>query len=61
MNEEEFRQHLSEVKNIDLKSIRLFKHSFHVVYWTPEAKIQRFYRVPLSSVSWEAIKREFYE
>ena len=59
MNEQELRKKLEE-RGFEVKRIRVFKNSFHVNYWTKEAKMVRYYRVPLSSVSWKDIQGGYY-
>ena len=43
----------------EVKSIRVFKNSFHVNVWTPDCKIRQFYKVPLNSVDWARLKRDY--
>ena len=59
MNSEELRRHIEAVPNVQLRSIRVFKKSFHVNYWTKSFKVLRMYKVPIASVAWKDIEKEF--
>jgi len=48
-----------EAEGYELKSIRRFKNSFHINYWSPNAKMQLFIKVPLNSVQWRDLKPHF--
>lgn len=42
-----------------VKSIRLFKNSFHVNYWHPNWKARAFFKVPLSALEWKDLEDNF--
>lgn len=50
MKPEKLAQLLTD-KGYDVKSIRLFKKSFHVNYWTPEVKIVRYCKCPIEKLT----------
>lgn len=58
MNAEELRS-LIESQGYEVRSIRVFSKSFHVNYWTPDAKIIRWYKVPIETVEWNDVKHEY--
>ena len=58
MNVDELRRKITG-QGYELRSIRVFKHSFHVNYWTSSAKMRLFIKVPLSSVEWRDLKGQF--
>jgi len=58
MEAEELRQKIEECGH-EVKSIRVFKNSFHVNYWTKEAKIIRYYKVPISKVTWNQVRGSY--
>lgn len=55
MNVDELRK-LLESKGYEVKNIRTFKNSFHVNYWTKEAKIVRYVKCPIESLKKGAIR-----
>lgn len=46
MNPEELAKILTD-KGYEVKSIRIFKHSFHVNFWTKECKVRAFIKIPI--------------
>jgi len=61
MNKDELKQFL-ESRGYKVKSIRVFKKSFHVTAHTPEVKLTWYFRVPLDKIKqdWSSpLWREF--
>ena len=58
MNVDELRHNI-EAQGYEVRNIRVFKHSFHVNYWTSSVKVRGFYRVALSSIAWQDLKEHF--
>lgn len=58
MDVEELRQKIT-AQGYEVRNIRVFKHSFHINYWTSSAKMRVFYKVPLSSITWQGLKDHF--
>ncbi len=50
MSKEKLAQLLTD-KGYDVKSIRVFKKSFHVNYWTSEVKCMRFCKYPIAKLT----------
>lgn len=58
MDADELRQKIT-AQGYEVRSIRVFKHSFHVNYWTSALKMRAFYKVPLNSITWRDLEDHF--
>jgi len=58
MDAEELRKQI-EARGYEVKTIRVFKKTFHVTFWGSKFKSTAFYKVPLEQVTWEQIERDF--
>ena len=58
MDAEELRR-LIEAQGYEVKSIRVFKKSFHVNFQGPDCRIVTYYKVPLNSLDWSDLKDGF--
>jgi len=54
----ELREHI-EARGYEVRRIRVFKNSFHVNYWSPNAKMRAFYKSPIEKVTWQQIEGHY--
>ena len=55
MKPEKLAQLLTD-KGYDVKSIRVFKKSFHVNYWTPKVKMVWYCKCPIEKLTEEDVR-----
>lgn len=58
MNVEELRNHI-EARGYEVRSIRVFRNSFHVNVWTPEYKMMEYFKRPLQELTWEQLESRY--
>jgi len=58
MEVDELRRKIT-AQGYEVRNIRIFKHSFHISYWTSSAKMRAFYKLPLTSLTWRDLKDHF--